>query len=89
LKKNAPRNGRILLQAGRAVFEDSPLLGPAAVEKKRAQEWTRFSPGGEGGRPSQSHPDEPIILLPGTSVQEALLIIDHRQKREFEEPPSG
>ena len=64
-------------------------FGDPQLKRKARLQGRAFRSGGEGGRPSQSHPDEPIILLPGTSVQEALLIIDNRQKCEFEEPPSG
>ena len=45
---------------------------------KNAPMQARFSSGGEGGSGTSFGVEEPILLAPGTTVKEALLIIHFR-----------
>ena len=46
-----------------------------------------FFCGGEGGSASSSSTDDLIILAPGTTINEALLIIKHRQGKALVDIP--
>ena len=53
-----------------------PSRGPGGRKKRADQD--AFSHGGEGGSFSPGDTTEPILLAPGTTVKEALLIIHFR-----------
>lgn len=77
--KNAFFAERVFHGGEGGVRISSPLWGRATGNKKRILADT-FLCGGEGGRRVKPCAEpELIVLNTGTSIKEALLIIDHRQ----------
>jgi len=67
-----------------ATWRCTPESGISGRTTKKRQLALTFSYGGEGGSPFTPYAPGPIILPPGTTVKEALLIIDHRLKHPDE-----